>query len=288
MNIATEVKPGLDGVAKPDRASLLLAGAATSIALALCFFSGLESLARLWRSNEFYGHAYAVPFVVAYFVYERRRDVVDVLHRLRPPFFGSFVVLGAGLLIAVAVMGDAGFVAGIGIPVLLGATLYAIGGSALLKSLLLPLAFLALMVPPPAFLLDALLVELKLVVTDAAVWLLQAGGETVLAEGNQIVLPAGTLFVADACSGLTAIVTMLPISCIVAYFMNRGIWRRAVVVASVVPLAMAANIVRVTVTTIVALHFGIEHAQGSLHESFGLATYVIGTLALIGIARVVR
>jgi exosortase len=192
------------------------------------------------------------------------------------------------LFVAVAVIGDAGFLAGIGIPVLLGATLYAVGGSALLRSLLLPLAFLALMVPPPAFLQDAVLVELKLLVTDAAVGLLQFGGASVLAEGNQIVIPAGSLFVADACSGLTSIVTMLPISCIVAYFMSRGIWRRAVVVASVAPLAMAANIVRVTVTAIVASRFGIEYAQGSLHESFGLATYVIGTLALIAVARVVR
>jgi exosortase len=204
------------------------------------------------------------------------------------PFFGPFVVLGAGLLVAVAVMGDAGFVAGIGIPFLLGATVYAIGGSALLRSLLLPLVFLALMVPPPAFLMDTLLVGLKLFVTDAAVRLLQFGGATVLAEGNQIVLPTGALFVADACSGLTSIVTMLPISCIVAYFLSRGIWRRAVVVASVVPLAIAANTVRITVTVIVASRFGIEYAQGSLHESFGLATYVIGTLALIAVARVVR
>jgi len=200
---------------QPDRASLLLAGAATSIALALCFFVGLTSLAHLWRTSQFYGHAYAIPFVVAYFVYERRRDVAAALRRLRPPVFGSLVVLGAGLVVAVAVIGDAGFVAGMGIPVLLGATLYAVGGSALLRSLLLPLAFLVLMVPPPAFLRDSVLVELKLLVTHAAVALLQFGGATVLREGNRIVLPAGTLFVADACSGLTSIVTMQEIGSIV-------------------------------------------------------------------------
>jgi exosortase len=288
VNTSPDANPETGGALQPDRASLLLVGAATSIALALCFVAGFASLAHLWSNNEFYAHAYAIPFVVAYFVYESRRDVAAALRRLRPPVFGSFVVLGVGFVLAAAVIGDAGFLAGIGIPVLLGATLYAVGGSALLRSLLLPLAFLALMVPPPGFLQDSLLVELKLLVTDAAVGLLQFGGASVLAEGNQIVLPAGTLFVADACSGLTSIVTMLPISCIVAYFMSRGIWRRAVVVASVAPLAMAANIVRVTVTAIVASRFGIEYAQGSLHESFGLATYVIGTLALIAVARVMR
>ncbi len=81
---------------------------------------------------------------------------------------------------------------------------------------------------------------------------------------------------------------MLPIACIVAYFLSRGIWRRALVLGSVVPLAMAANTVRIVITVLLASRLGLEFAQGSLHQSFGLATYVIGTLAMIGVARLVR
>jgi exosortase len=111
---------------------------------------------------------------------------------------------------------------------------------------------------------------------------------TVLAEGNQILLPEHTLFVADACSGLTSVVTMLPIACTLAYFLTRGVWRRLVVVGSVVPLAMAGNVVRVLVTVKMVSVIGGEAAQGLLHESFGIATYAIGTLALVGIARFLR
>ena len=51
---------------------------------------------------------------------------------------------------------------------------------------------------------------------------------------------------------------------------------------------MAANTVRIVITVLLVSRFGLEFAQGSLHQSFGLATYVIGTLAMIGVARLLR
>jgi exosortase/archaeosortase family protein len=94
--------------------------------------------------------------------------------------------------------------------------------------------------------------------------------------------------VADACSGLTSIVTLMPLACIVAYFLSHGVWRRVLVVASVVPLTFVANVFRVIVTVRMVSSHGPEFAQGVLHETFGLATYVIGTLAVIGVARITR
>jgi exosortase/archaeosortase family protein len=70
--------------------------------------------------------------------------------------------------------------------------------------------------------------------------------------------------------------------------MTRGIWRRALVVASVVPLTMAANVIRVVVTVQLVSVIGAEAAQGNLHQSFGIATYAIGTAALVGVARLLR
>jgi exosortase/archaeosortase family protein len=61
-----------------------------------------------------------------------------------------------------------------------------------------------------------------------------------------------------------------------------------VIVASLVPLAMLANILRVILTVIMVSSWGVEFSQGVLHSSFGVATYVLGNLALIGIARLLR
>lgn len=264
-----------------------LATAALAISVGLCV-PALQGLAFLWRGNEFYGHAYAVPFVVGFLVWSSRAEVLRELRSPHPPAWGAPMAFVAALVLALSIMGDMGFLAGLGVPLLLATTLYAIGGRPLLRPLLLPLAFIALMVPPPNFLQEGLLVQLKLLVTRVSVALAQAAGATVLAEGNRILVPQGELFVADACSGLTSIVTLLPISCIVAWFLGRGIWRRALIVLSVLPLAIASNIARVTGTVLLSSRMGLDAAQGTLHETFGVATYLIGTLALIGVARVLR
>jgi len=265
--------------------ALVCLGFALAAAISLPAIVGLS---HLYSRVEFYGHAYLMPLVVAYLIFGNRKPIRDALRSLEPPRLGALLVFGAGMIVALAVVGDAGFVAGIGIPLLLGSTAFAMGGTALVRPLALPLVFLALMVPPPHFVIQDLLPRLKLLVTDASVGILHVIGMPVYAEGNLIHVPEHTLFVADACAGLTSIVTMLPIACVVAYFQTRGLARRAFVVLSVIPLAMGANLIRVVSTVYLVDSLGPVAAQGALHESFGVATYIVGTLAIIGVARLVR
>jgi exosortase len=262
-------------------------GAVIAIAVVLCV-PALANLSYLWEGSQFYGHAYAIPLVAAYLAYQKRRALGVAMGDLRPPTSGPAVAFAAATLLMLALVGQAGFAAGVAIPLVLGATAFAIGGLALMRPLVLPLVFLALMVPPPRFLTYEILFRLKLFVTQSAVALMHAAGVTVAAEGNQILVPGHTLFVADACSGLTSIVTLLPLACIVAYFLSHGVWRRALVIASVIPLSLVVNIFRVIVTVQLVERWGVEFAQGVLHETFGLATYVIGTLAVIAVARILR
>ncbi|MBW2288186.1 MAG: exosortase/archaeosortase family protein [Deltaproteobacteria bacterium] len=276
----------LDSV-KASEIDRLLTISVVVFGLALCV-PGLLSLSFLWESSLFYGHAYAIPVMAAYLAYANLGSLRIVSAELRPPLWGSLVVFGAATLQVLALMGDIRTVVGLGIPLLLGAIVYAIGGRRLLAPMTLPLIFLALMVPPPRFVTYQILFRLKLMVTEVAVAVLQVVGTTVTAEGNQILVPGHTLFVADACSGLTSIVTLMPLACIVAYFLSHGVWRRVIVVASVVPLTFVANVFRVIVTVRMVSTHGAEFAQGVLHETFGLATYVIGTLAVIGVARITR
>jgi exosortase len=270
---------------EPSDLLLLLAlGLATT---ALCV-PGLMLLSFIWQRSTFYGHGFAIPVVAAYLVWSNRDDIAAAWERGTPPLAGSVVALGAAAFLSAAIFGDAGFLAGLGVPLVLGTAAYGIRGLPMLRASAVPLAFLVLMVPPPRFLTYQILFRLKVFVTDLAIGLLQSLGATVAAEGNVILLPGHELFVADACSGLTSIITLLPLSAIVAYFLSHGVWRRVVVIGSVVPLAIAANVLRVTVTVLLVSDYGIEMAQGLLHEGFGLWTYLVGTIALIGVAKVLR
>jgi exosortase len=279
--------PSVPADPQPSFEQVALRWACLACALAISV-PGLLKLSRIWERTEYLGHGYLIPLVAAWLLYRERTVILRAFSIGPPPVLGPLLVFATASLEVLAVFGDVIFAAGVGIPLLLAATAYAIGGRELLVLTRLPLGFLVLMVPPPGFLINRLLFDLKLFVTKVSVAILQVSDFPVAADGNQILVPNHTLFVADACSGLTSIVTLLPLAVIVAYFLGRGVWRRLVIVASIVPLAVGGNVVRVLVTVYFVSSQGIEFAQGLLHESFGLTTFIVGTLCLLGIARLIR
>jgi exosortase len=165
-----------------------------------------------------------------------------------------------------------------------------LGGSRGLRVLAFPLAFLVFMVPLPPSWLTPLIVNLQLMVSAAAVELLGWFGSAVTRSGNVIQLPAGdTLFVAEACSGITSLVTLTPLAIVLAYFTENTLARRLTIVFAVVPAAMLGNLLRVIATVLAAERYGAEAATGNwLHESAGLITFVLACLALIGLGALMR
>jgi exosortase len=275
-------------VSTPRASGLLALRAACLAALVLAVLPGLRLLSFIWDSSEYLGYGYLVPASTAALIYSRRAQIGDALHENEPPPHAALWVLAAALVESLGVLGEVATLAGLGVPLLLAATAYALGGKRLLRVVGLPVALLAFMVPPPGFLLDGGLLALKALVIQSAVTALHALGASVAAEGNRLFVPGHELFVANACSGLRSIVTLFPLAVVVATFATRGVWRRVVVVGSVVPLAVVGNVARVVATVLLVSHWGDAVAQGALHEGFGLATFGLGAVALVALAKALR
>ncbi len=248
----------------------------------------LQLLSYVWMSSDYLAHGYLIPVTSAGLIWLRREQVLASLRSASSPGLGPLVVLAAALFQAASLLAEAGTFAGIGVVLTVAATTYAVGGRPLASTLAVPVGFLLLMVPPPVFLQDQLLFGLKGLVIHVSVGLLQAFGYSIAHTGNRIFVPGHELFVANACSGLTSIVTLLPLGVVVAYLLSDGVWRRLVLVGSVVPIAVVGNTLRVVITVVLVSGYGAEYAEGLLHESFGLATFVGGTIVLVTLARVLR
>jgi exosortase len=257
------------------------------LALLACV-PGLIQLDFIWKRSDYLGHAYLIPFTAIFLAYSKRAELRSAFHCGKGARFGPLAVLFASAILAIGVLAHSASIAGIGIPLLLGTTAYATSDSRFARACLPSLLFLLLMVPPPPVVQDQLLFGLKAVVVSASVGLLQTLGFSIAAVGNRIFVPQSELLVADACSGLTSVVTLAPLAVVVAYFLARGVWRRALIVLAAVPIAIAGNILRVVVTVVLVSHYGPEYAEGLVHESFGLATFVLGTVCLLGLVRVLR
>ena len=259
-----------------------------AVFLALAFAPALIALARVWSSVDYYSHGFLVP-VVAYWIARR-----DGKTRLRPrdertPAGAAVIGFALALYAAGLAVGGAGL-QGLGlIAAVAGGALYLLGRDGL-RALAFPIAFLVFMLPLPSAWVTPVILDLQLLVSSAAVGVLHTFGATVAREGNVILLAGGeSLFVEEACSGITSIVTLAPLAVVLAYFTQKTLWRGLALVAAVAPAAMLANLLRVVLSVIAAQHLGAERATSSaLHESAGLLTFALACLALIGLSALLR
>ena len=256
--------------------------------LALVFAPAFVPMARVWSSVEYASHGYLVPLVALWAATSKRKRLRTLPGRrdLR----GLLLVAVALALHGLGVVALLPMLEGLAVVLAVaGATLY-LRGPDWLSALVFPVAYLLFMVPLPEAWLLPVIVKLQLFVSSVGVEILQVAGVAVFRDGNVIELPGGeSLFVAEACSGITSVITLLPLGVFLAYFTERTLGRRLVIVAAVIPLAMLGNLVRVIGTVIAAGEVGAEAAtSGALHDSAGLLTYVLGCLALLGVGWLMR
>jgi exosortase len=162
------------------------------------------------------------------------------------------------------------------LPVLAGAVVLA-GGWQALSWLWPAIAFLVFMFPLPDILERELLTPLQRFATVASTFCLQLIGLPAYREGNSIHLGTMPLSVADECSGLRMLTIFLALSVAVTMVANRPIWERIVVVVSAVPIALAVNVARITITAILYQVADAELAHKVFHD---LAGWVMMPMAL--------
>jgi len=166
------------------------------------------------------------------------------------------------------------------IPVIAGAAL-AIGGTGALRAIAFPLLFLAFLIPIPGFLIEAATGPLKQLVSTIVAALLGAVGYPVVREGVVLDMGGHQMLVADACSGMNSIVSLTALTLLYVHLTGPSAARRWIaLLASVVPIAIAANALRVLALVLVAYHFGDDAAQGAVHTAAGLLVFVAAFLML--------
>jgi exosortase len=256
--------------------------------LGVVFAPAVLAMSGEWNRLGYYAHGYLVP-VVALWAASAKRGLLSTLPSERDR--RGLLVLGLGVALnLVGTLASTLWLQGLAVTLAVASAVIFLRGIAWARVLSFPIGFLLFMVPLPDALMTPTIAKLQIFVSTAAVWILHGMGMPILREGNVILLPGGeSLFVAEACSGITSIVTLLSLGVFLAYFTERSLERRAVLVAAVVPIAMLANLLRVLGTVLAARAYGADAAtEGSIHDSAGMLVYVLACLALIGIGRLMR
>ena len=255
-------------------------------ALVGLYYPVLTSLAQDWSTNDNSSHGFFIPLISGYMVYALREELGR--SAVRPANWG-FIVLLAGLgQLYVARVGSEYFLQRTSlILVLLGLVLF-LWGKELTKKLLLPIGYLLFMVPIPAIIWNKIAFPMQLFSSAVTERVIQAIGLPVFREGNVLHLAQTTLEVVDACSGLRSLTTMFALAAALAWFSDFATWKKWLLFFAAAPVAIFANIVRLTATAGLASFYGEKVAQGFLHDFSGLFTFVFGLALLILTSKILQ
>jgi exosortase B len=164
------------------------------------------------------------------------------------------------------------------------ACLLLLGGWRAVRVAAFPLAFLFFLVPLPGNFVDSMTGALKQVVSNVAENLLYLLGYPIARSGVMLSIGPYQLLVADACSGLKSMFSLSAMGFLYVYLKDHKDWaRNAFLIASLLPIAFAANVVRVIVLILVTYHFGDAAGQGFVHDAAGIVLFMVAILLLGGL-----
>jgi exosortase len=214
----------------------------------------------------------------AYLVWEKRETLRGI--KAAPSWSGIAVMLLGLVILILGVYGSNLFLSRVSLVILLSGVVLCFGGPQFLKELRFALLVLLLAIPLPSIIFNQITFPLQILASKLASSLLPLFGVPVLREGNVIELPLMKLEVAEACSGIRSLMSLFTMAVFYGYFMEKSNLRRIALAVASIPIAIAANAVRILGTGLCVQYWDPDKAMGFFHEFSGWVIFMV-SLALL-------
>lgn len=259
--------------------------------IALCLSLAVLLLPTLWRmAKEVWvldeqAHGPIILLVVIYLVW-KQRDVFN--NGYSGPAWIRIVGYGVMLLGALSfIIGRTQdiifFEVGGQIACIGGLVMILLGAQGVMR-LWFPIFFLVFMLPLPGFIVDQATSSLKLVVSEAAASVMHFAGLPIARDGVLLLIGQYKLLVADACSGLYSLISLSALGILYLWLIrSANKVRNALLFLAIFPIAIAANITRVIILSLITYYMGDEAGQGFLHGFAGMSLFLAALTLIIGL-----
>jgi len=216
--------------------------------------------------------------VAGYIVWQRRETLLRT--EWKPAWWGMGILVWASLQAYLGMLGAELFLQRTAFLISLVGMLLVLGGTGVVRQLSFPLLLLLFMIPIPTVIYNQITFPLQLFASSVAERSLDMMNIPVLQNGNILELASQKLSVAEACSGIRSLLSLSFLSLVYAYFFDRKVWMRWVLLIATIPIAIIANSARVTLTGVFS-EINTELAQGFFHEAEGWVIFVVALVMLV-------
>jgi exosortase len=269
-----------------NRRTILFCQGAILFLLAAWLYAPLVlPLARQWWQDPNYTHGFFVPVFSLYLLWEGRAKLAAL--RVKPSWSGLVILLFALLALVLGTISSAFFLSRISILLLICGMVVFLAGWKHLAVISFPLAFLILMIPSSTV-VEQLTFPLQILASKTASFLLATAGVSAVREGNIILLPSARLEVAEACSGVRSLFSLITLTVIYGYITETKVGVRVLLALIAIPTSILANALRIAVTGVAVEYWGVETAQGMLHLFSGWLIFAGSLFAIFLFHRMVQ
>jgi exosortase len=263
-------------------------GVALLLLIAWLYASILARLFLQWvgpARDPNFEHGIFVPLFALFVLWQERKKLSVIA--AAPSWAGLPLVALSLLMLVLGVLGAELFFSRVSLLILLAGLILLFQGWTFFRAVLFPWAFLILMIPIPALILQQVTFPLQLLAAKLATALLELAGVPVLRQGNVIVLASMPLNVAEACSGIRSLLTLVTLAIIYGYLMETRMWVRVVLALSAVPIAVAANSFRIFGTGLLVQYWDPDKAEGFFHAFSGWLIFVVALIMMFAVHRAI-
>jgi len=277
--------------AKGSRLSFGLSGWQRLALLLLIAWLYSSILARLFLQwvgpshDPNFEHGVFVPLFALFVLWQDRKKLSVIAPA--PSWAGLPLLVLSLLMLVLGVLGAELFFSRVSLLILLAGLIILFQGWTFFRAILFPWAFLILMIPIPVLILQQVTFPLQLLAAKLAAALLELVGVAVLRQGNVIVLASMPLDVAEACSGIRSLLTLVTLAIIYGYLLETRLSVRVVLALAAVPIAVAANSFRIFGTGLLVQYWDPDKAEGFFHSFSGWLIFVVALILLFAVHRTI-
>ncbi len=241
--------------------------ALATVLIAYPFMETINDMIYRWDTKEEYGYGYIIPFITLFLIWQRKEKLAE--QAFEPTLLAVPLLILSGLIYFVGAVSTTHTLSQYALVMTLLSLAYGILGWRAFKIVAIPIFLLFFMVPLPPFIYNNLSGKLQLLSSEMGVAVIRAFDISVYLEGNVIDLGTYKLQVVEACSGLRYLFPLVSLSFVAAYLYSVETWKRVIIFLSSIPITVFMNSFRIGVIGVLVEYYGIEQAEGFLHDFEG-------------------
>jgi len=244
-------------------------------------------MANEWLTNPYYSHGILIPLISGFIIYKKRifKNLSELEEKYEP---GMYIFIFGMILYVIGFIRAFLFISAISFLFTTTGIILYFYGKKVMESLSFPLYYLIFAMPMPFVFLGQIALGLQRIAILSSSFLISLFGLPVTTEGSEIQLQNYSFYVGLPCSGIYTLISLLALTTVFIYILDCHFKKKLFLFMITIPIAILANIIRVTLIILIANSYGLDVAMGFFHDFSSIILFIISFVFLIIIARLMK